>query len=233
MYRVQIGPFEGPLDLLLFFVKRDEIDIYDIPIARITEEFLAYVQLMEELNLDGVGDFLYFAALLMDIKARMLLPAEKAEEEQEVDPRRELVERLLEYVRYKEAAGHLEKLHHMRQLHYGRGYVPEAEQYQEVEERWETPSLGALIRAFRKVMQKATAREVVHQVAPEVYTLEEQRAFVLERLKGREKVAFSSLVMRRSRAFVIVTFLAILELLKNQVIRVFLGTEEDFYLERV
>ncbi len=231
MYRVQVGPFEGPLDLLLFFVKRDEINIYDIPIARITEEFLAYVQLMKALNLDGVGDFLYFAALLMDIKARTLLPSEEGKEQEEDDPRRELVERLLEYVRFKEAAGQLEELHRMRQLRYTRGYSPEAERYQEVEETWEAPSLGSLIRAFQAVMKRASHMLPVHQVEMETYTLEEQREQVLKYLRGAGKVPFSQLVARRSRAFVIVTFLAILELLKNQMIRVFPGTEEDFYLE--
>ena len=108
MYRIRLQEFEGPLDLLLFFIQRDELDIYDIPIAQITDEFLGYVRLIEEIDLDGVADFIYMAALLIHIKARMLLPRPDLDEEGEpIDPRQELVERLLEYVRYKEAAEEL------------------------------------------------------------------------------------------------------------------------------
>ena len=96
MYQIKIENFEGPLDLLLFFIKRDEIDIYNIPIAKITDEYLAYVRVMEEIDLDGVADFIYMAALLINIKAQMLLPSESSEEEgQDIDPRRELVQRLM------------------------------------------------------------------------------------------------------------------------------------------
>ena len=106
MYRVQLNNFEGPLDLLLFFIKRDELDIYDIPISYITEQFLDYITLMEELDLDVASEFVLMASMLMSIKAKMMLPREESEEDEidETDPRYELVQRLLEYKRYKEMA---------------------------------------------------------------------------------------------------------------------------------
>ncbi len=108
-YRVKLSDFEGPLDLLLFFIKRDELDIYDIPIAKITKEFLEYLQYLTELNLDIAGEFIVTAAELMQIKAAMLLPRPEGENEEEFDPRAELVRRLLEYKRWKEMAEILEK----------------------------------------------------------------------------------------------------------------------------
>src|SRR5512137_2804860 len=103
MYRVKLQEFEGPLDLLLFFIKRDELDIYDIPISRITKEFLNYIQMLQELDLEVAGDFIVMAAELMQIKVRMLLPREPGQDEED-DPRADLVKRLLEYKRYKEAS---------------------------------------------------------------------------------------------------------------------------------
>nr|NIR86196.1 segregation/condensation protein A [Candidatus Bathyarchaeota archaeon] len=109
MYRVQLKNFEGPLDLLLFFIKRDELDIYDIPISYITNQFLEYINLMEELDLDVASEFILMASMLMSIKAKMMLPQEESDEEfDEHDPRYELVQRLLEYKRYKEMAGKME-----------------------------------------------------------------------------------------------------------------------------
>src|SRR5690625_568104 len=111
MYRVHIEDFEGPLDLLLFFIRRDELDIFNIPIARSADEYLSYVRVLEQVDLDAVGEFLYMAAMLINIKARMLLPTPELDEEGEpIDPRRELVERLLEYVRFKEASQRLTEL---------------------------------------------------------------------------------------------------------------------------
>ncbi|MFV1981442.1 MAG: ScpA family protein [Rhodothermia bacterium] len=108
MYQVRLSDFEGPLDLLLFFIQRDELDVYDIPIAQIADEFLDYVRVMDEIDLDGAGEFIYMAALLISIKARMLLPRTNRDGDEEIlDPRKELVERLVEYVRFKDAAEQL------------------------------------------------------------------------------------------------------------------------------
>src|SRR5690625_4741258 len=126
MYRVHIEDFEGPLDLLLFFIRRDELDIFNIPIARIADEYLSYVRVLEKIDLDAVGEFLYMAAMLINIKARMLLPTPELDEEGEpIDPRRELVERLLEYVRFKEASQRLTELKTERADVFTRGLAAE------------------------------------------------------------------------------------------------------------
>ena len=122
MYRIQLKDFEGPLDLLLFLIRRDELDIFDIPIAAITHEYLEYVRVLEDIDLDGAADFIYMAALLIGIKARMLLPSPETDDESEaLDPRQELVERLLEYRRYKEAAEKLGTLSEERSMLFTRG----------------------------------------------------------------------------------------------------------------
>src|SRR6056297_918994 len=122
MYRVQLKNFEGPLDLLLFFIKRDELDIYDIPISYITKQFLEYLDLMEELDLDVASEFILMASMLMSIKAKMMLPQEESEEKlDEHDPRYELVQQLLEYKRYKEMAGKMEGIAEEAQKSYFRG----------------------------------------------------------------------------------------------------------------
>lgn len=235
MYRVRLDQFEGPLDLLLFFIQRDELDIYDIPIARITDEFLAYVRLLEQVDLDGAGEFIYVAALLISIKARLLLPGPELDEEGEpVDPRAELVERLLEYVRFKEASGQLEARHEARAGLFTRGEasaeaakdtVPEPEQRLDA-------SLFDLVAALRRILTEAPP-EPVHAVVRLEYSVEEQRAFVLERLHQGERLRFGELVGQRSKPFVIATFLAVLELARLGAVQLALAPAAlDFYLTR-
>ena len=122
MYRIKLNQFEGPLDLLLFFIRRDELDIYEIPISSIADEFLEYVRLLQEVDLDVAGDFVYFAAVLVNVKARMLLPSPEVNEDGDpIDPRQELVDRLLEYVRFKEASAELHVLADRRAEQFTRG----------------------------------------------------------------------------------------------------------------
>ena len=127
-YEVKLERFEGPLDLLLHLIQRDEIDIYDIPIARITQQYLTYIELMRLLDLDVAGEFLVMAATLMRIKAKMLLPTPAPGEEEEIDPRDELVQRLLEYRQFKEASTTLKSREEKRRLEYERGMVPGEEE---------------------------------------------------------------------------------------------------------
>lgn len=234
MYRVQLQDFEGPLDLLLFFIRRDELDIYDIPIAQITDEFLAYVRVLEQIDLDGVGDFIYMAALLISIKARMLLPTPEVDEEGEpIDPRRELVERLLEYIRYKEAAGQLAAEEARRAEQYTRGDAAwEEERLYEDGEVLIDASVFDLISALRRVLTEAPEEEPVHAVQRIEYSVEEQQVFVLARLGGAAaRCGFAELVRARSKPFVIATFLAILELARQGRIWILFGeTSEDFRL---
>ena len=235
MYRVRLDQFEGPLDLLLFFIQRDELDIYDIPIARITDEFLGYVRLIEQIDLDSAGEFVYVAALLISIKARMLLPSPELDEEGEpIDPRQELVERLLEYVRYKEASSQLERRYDARADLYTRGDASAEATKETVPEPEHTPdaSLFDLVAALRRILTEAPP-EPVHAVERLEYSVEGQRAFVLGRLPERGRLSFGALVRERSKPFVIATFLAVLELARLGTLRLALApTAMDFYLLR-
>lgn len=236
MYRVQLQQFEGPMDLLLFFIKRDEIDIYDIPIARIADEYLAYVRLLEQVDLDGVGDFIYIAALLINIKARMLLPSQETDEEGEpIDPRQELVERLLEYVRFKEAASQLTTRHERRAEHFTRGEAAsERDELQEDHEPEVADSLYDLVAVLGDLLRAPKGNEEpVHEVEPHQYSIEEQQRYVFERLDTGGAVPFSSLVRARSKAFVIATFLAVLEMARQGHLHLLLeATRQDFHLQK-
>lgn len=214
IYRIQLQDFEGPLDLLLFFIRRDELDIYNIPIAHIADEFLAYVRLMEEIDLDGVADFIYMAALLINIKARMLLPRPEVDDDGEpIDPRRELVERLLEYMRFKEAAQHLSDEHEHRADLFTRGMASAPAQRFEEDRPAEIAdvSMFDLISALRGILTEAP-EEPTHQVERVHYSVEEQRERLMELLSAGESTSFSYLVSERSKGFIIATFLAVLEL---------------------
>jgi len=223
MYRVELQEFEGPMDLLLFFIKRDEIDIYDIPIARIADEYLAYVRVMEEIDLDGVGDFVYMAALLISIKAEMLLPSSGEDENgEEVDPRRELVERLLEYVRFKEAATLLEQKREQRQHHFTRGDTSTVrDRIEDEHEARIGESVYDLIEALGRVLETRTEEdsESVHEVDRIEHSVEEQQRYVLDRIQKEGDVPFETLVEGTSKGFIIATFLAILELTRQRYLR--------------
>ncbi|NBC18823.1 MAG: segregation/condensation protein A [Bacteroidetes bacterium] len=215
MYRIQLQDFEGPLDLLLFFIRRDELDIYDIPIAHITDEYLAYVRLMEEIDLDGVADFIYMAALLINMKARMLLPRQQVDEDGEpIDPRQELVERLLEYLRFREASEQLSEAHDARADLFTRGMASApAQRFEEEEEpaEIEDASIFELITALRGILTEAP-EEPVHAVERVHYSVEAQRERLLKELQRDDVVSFRGLVAGEPRGLVIAVFLAVLEL---------------------
>lgn len=223
------------MDLLLFFIKRDEVDIYDIPIARIADEYLAYVRVLEEIDLDGVGDFIYMAALLINIKARMLLPSTETDEEgEEIDPRRELVERLLEYVRFKEAADQLGTRREWRRERFTRGDASvHREQVEEDHDVEVDASVFDLIEALGEMLdQGGEDAESVHEVEPLEHSVEDQQRYVLNRIEEEPQVSFRSLVDRRSTGFVIATFLAILELARQHYVRLLLpDSTTDFLVE--
>lgn len=217
MYRVHLHDFEGPLDLLLFFIRRDELDVYDIPIAQITDEFLGYVRLLEEIDLDGAAEFIYMAALLISIKARMLLPRSELDDDGEpIDPRRELVERLLEYVRFKEVAQQLTAHHDERADLFIRGEASAVRgQFDSDDpETLVNTTLFDLVGALRRILTEAPDAPP-HAVARVDYSVEAQQAFVLERLREQPKVSFAVLVRGEVKAYVIATFLAVLELAKQ------------------
>lgn len=232
MYRVQLQNFEGPLDLLLFFIRRDELDVYDIPVARITDEYLDYVRVLEEVDLDGVADFIYMAAILIGIKAKMLLPRPELDEEGEpIDPRAELVRRLLEYMRYKEAAHHLERHYEERGERFVRGAASDVRgALREAVEPSYRVSVFDLISVLKRVLAEAPDDVVLHPVQRYDYTVEEQQAYVLRRVRAG-RTSFVSLVAREPKAFVITTFLAVLELVQRHALRIVDGvTSEAFWL---
>lgn len=226
------------MDLLLFFIRRDEVDIHDIPIAHITDEYLAYVRLLEEIDLDGVADFIYMAAVLINLKARTLLPVAQADEEgEDVDPRRELAERLMEYVRYKEAATQLRQQEHRRAAQYTRGEAASErdamENEQPVDIHASVYDLMTAMGALLQVDDEDGDADPTHEVEPLPHTVEEQRRYVLERVLHDEQIAFRSLVRRQSKAFVIATFLAVLELARQQHLHLTMSTgDADFVIQR-
>jgi len=237
MYRVQLQNFEGPLDLLLFFIKRDELDIYDIPISYITNQFLEYIHLLEEMDLDVASEFVWMASMLMSIKAKMMLPREESEEDEgidENDPRYELVQRLLEYKRYKEMSLKLSDIDEETQKKYARGYpLADEVQQQASGEALQDVTLFDLIAAFKKVLTDIERKNVVHRVEKVEATLEQQSEFILTALQEKGRQSFVRLCGNITQRVVIaVTFLAVLEMIKEQQIRLYLGeVPTDFYVD--
>ena len=209
-YQVRLQQFEGPLDLLLFLIKKEEINIYDIPIAQITQQYLEYIRLLEFLNLELAGEFLVMAASLMRIKARMLLPVNPEDAEEEEDPRTALVQQLLEYQRFKQAASDLEAMEYQRRLLYVR---PESEDGESAEVEC-SYNLFELITAFKKVLDKAQVRYI--EVRPEEISLEARIESVKGRIAEAGSLAFTDLFEEGAgRMDLVVTFLALLEILKS------------------
>jgi len=224
MFRISLEEFEGPLDLLLFFIKRDELDIYDIPIARITSDFIAYIDAMQSLNLEVAAEFIYMASLLMGIKVKMLLPRELPEDgdADEFDPRTELVERLLEYKRIKEGAMKLRPLEERRREVYGRGMsdTVEPEIRDEMQEPSLRPTLYGLIMAY-KVAMDAMPKPRIQNVREAPVTIEEQCSFIMGWLSRQVQVSFRTLLAGTGEQLVlVVTFLAVLELCRKGEIQV-------------
>ncbi len=220
-YTFRLDGFEGPLDLLLHLIQKNELDIFNIPIALITEQYLDYLQLMKVLDLDIAGDYLLMASTLLHIKSKMLLPKSlEGEEEEEEDPRAELVRRLLEYQKYKQAAVELEKRPLLDRDVFIRMVPVEPESTGE-QEKIEV-NLFELLEAFRKVLGRVRS-ETVHEVVLEHLSVEDKIQEILTRLeKENRSIAFHRLFPEQaSRQVVVVTLLAILELVKMKRIRVF------------
>jgi len=232
MYRVKLPNFEGPLDLLLFFIKRDELDIYDIPIAKIAKEFLDYVRMMEMHDLDGAGEFLVMASTLMQIKVRMLLPAPENEEE-EVDPRADLVRRLLEYRKYKELAGELSALEKEQLKVYYRQFFkadPHLVPLQDDVAFLRNVTLYDLIATLKRALDRIP-KQFVHEVERAPVTVEEMAMYVLRALEERQQVTFMELANGMTeRIRIVVMFIALLELIKSRAVTL---EQEDIFGEIV
>jgi segregation and condensation protein A len=215
---VQLEIFEGPLDLLLHLIKKNEVSITDIPIAAITEQYLATLELMQSLNLDVAGEFLVMAATLIHIKSRMLLPAgaDEPDEDEGIDPRDELVRRLLEYQRYKEAASVLEQ----REILTRDVFIRGGGSTEEVSPRgFREISIFELLGALKRVIERLP-KDAFHEVTLEKIT-REKMTLLLDKLHERGSLVFESLFEGvRSRMEIVVTFLAMLELVKVRAIRI-------------
>jgi len=214
-YQVKIEIFEGPLDLLLHLIQKDDLEIYDIPISKITSEYLQYLDLLKELNLNVAGEFLVMAATLMQIKSQTLLPVEPAQGEEEgPDPRADLIQKLLEYQKFKEISKILDgKMETQRNIYYRGAPIFEREdQTLEV-------SLSALLDAFSGVLE--TARADVREILVEEIPVEVKIREILNVLENRDYVNFSDLFPKNAtRRILIITFLALLELIRLKQIRV-------------
>jgi segregation and condensation protein A len=211
---VFLEAFEGPLDLLLYLIKRQNIDILDIPIAQITAQYMQYIELMDTLHLDLAGEYLVMAAMLAEIKSRMLLPRQVDDEDEE-DPRAELVRRLLEYERYKQAADDLDSL-----PRYERDIFGIIVEFPDRAIRHNPPevSLDALLRVFAEVLSRAEMYSH-HHITREPLSVRERMSYVLERVNADEFIEFRLLfTIEEGKSGVIVSLLAILELLKESLI---------------
>ena len=213
-YSVKLDVFEGPLDLLLFLIKRDEIDIYDIPVAHVTRQYLEYIELMKVLNLEVAGEFIVMAATLIRIKARMLLPRTPDEEEEE-DPREELVQALLEYRKYKEAAGVLKGRQEEQSRWFPRTDFSFLDKLPK-EEILVEASLYDLMSAFKKILD-SHPQETFHTVDYPKVTIDERIEYVLNFLAQKDGAVFTELFLDTPvKLVMVVTFMAILELIRLQ-----------------
>ena len=221
--RITLPVFEGPLDLLLYLIRRDQIDIHDIPIAPITRQYMEYLDLMKELNLDVAGEFMVMAATLIHIKSKILVPVaptEAAGDEEGVDPREELVRRLLEFQRYKEAAG---LLHQQAQIRAATWPRPDTvlPTFDDAQEEMLEAGLFDLIAAFKEMLDRRKAL-FAHEVEAEGKSVEQRMEEILALLGQGQSLDFLELFLTQStKADMIVTFLALLELIRLKSVRVY------------
>jgi len=219
-YEIRIENFEGPLDLLLHLIKKNEMDIYNIPIAEITAQYVAYIDAMKNLNLDIAGEFLLMAATLLHIKSRLLLPQtqEDEPEEEEEDPRAELVRRLLEYQKYKEAAVTLDGMPLLGRDVFARTFPPPELDAAE-ESGFEAVGLYDLVEAFRAIMREGPP-EAVHEIDVDQLSVTERVNVILSSLKGASSLSFRELFSANpDRGEIVVTFLAMLELVRLKLVK--------------
>lgn len=231
IYQIKLPQFEGPFDLLLFFIERDELDIYNIPITKITNEFLDYIHKSGVLNIELSSEFILFISTLMRIKAKMLLPRKELDEQgNEIDPRQELVDKILEYKRFKEASLKMSELEALRMLMVKRGNIQdelsrigdEASEGTEIQ----TVSLFKLMKAFEKVAQRLHEKrhKPVHTVVQYDYTMEGSRKYMLELVKKEKHVSFEKIFdISENRIHAIFLFLNMLELIQQKYFSIMMG----------
>jgi segregation and condensation protein A len=240
-FEIKLPLFEGPFDLMLFFIERDELDIYDIPISKITNDFLEYIHQLEKMEIEVASDFILFAATLMKIKSRMLLPRPELNEKgEEVDPREELIRNLLEYKKYKSVIEEMAQMESLRLSKEKRGNLAqellELSKNEDVEAEMQHVDLYKLLKVFQKCMARLASRvdETKHTVIQYPYTIEQQKDFVLEKISFKKQVPFEEFIQfNPEKIFVIYTFLAILELLQLSLVTIIIGDGyNNFWVEK-
>jgi segregation and condensation protein A len=241
-FEIKLPLFEGPFDLLLFFIERDELDIQNIPISKITNDFLDYLHRLEDMNLEVASEFILVAATLMRIKSKLLLPRPTFDEEGvEIDPRDELIRHLLEYKRYKEVVGQLVTMEAGQIEKEKRGNITKEIKMlagaTNVEAELQDVDLYKLLKVFQNVMARyeIEKNKPEHHVAPYPYTISGQKKVLLERLLKTPKMAFTDIITSDpTKILVIYNFLAILELLQLQLITLRLGQGfNNFWIEKL
>lgn len=237
-YNIKLPQFEGPFDLLLFFIERDELDIYNIPIFRITQDFLDYIHHLETLNIELASEFILFVSTLMRIKARTLLPRKEIDEQgNEIDPRQELVDKILEYKHYKQAAAELAEKEAERMLQVKRGNISkELSEIGEVTSEGtevQTLTLFKLTKTFEKVMQRMKERDnkPQHVVYKYDYTMEGSREYMLDLARVEKTLAFEKIFDHcKDRIHAIFLFLSMLELVQQKYLGIMVGDGRNNFI---
>ncbi len=241
-FEVQLPLFQGPFDLLLFFIERDELDINDIPISKITGDFLTYLEHLEKLNIEVASEFILVAATLMRIKAKLLVPRpEKDEEGNEIDPRKELVQRLLEYKKYKSIIQELGEMENSQLQKEKRGNIAKEikklSEINNVEAELQDLDLYKLLKVFEKMMLKLKAENEKprHEVVQYAFTISEQKEYILKKISLQQKVSFEDIIRENiDKIAVIFNFLSILELLQLKMISINIGLGyNNFWISRI
>ncbi|MFO0415557.1 MAG: segregation and condensation protein A [Bacteroidota bacterium] len=237
-YQIKLPQFEGPFDLLLFFIERDELDIYNIPISKITSDFLEYIHQTEKLNIELSSEFILFISTLMRIKAKMLLPRKELDEKgNEIDPRQELIDKILEYKRFKEASVEMAEMEAQRLLMFKRGNISKelAQIGEEAGEGTEiqTITLFKLMKTFERVMKRQHERlnKPVHTVVQYNYTMEGSREQMIDMVQKEKTMAFEKLFdFCENRIHAIFLFLSLLELAQQRFMSILVGEGKNNFI---
>lgn len=241
-FEIKLPLFQGPFDLLLFFIERDELDIHDIPISKITNDFLQYLNHLEKLEMDIASEFILVAATLMRIKAKLLIPRPQLDEQgQEIDPRDELVAHLLEYKKYKSVISELAQWEEERASRERRGNVVKEirklSEVNNVEYELQDLDLFRLLKVYQKVLGRFTEEQnkPKHFVEQYPYTIEQQKEYILARVSGKSRVSFDEIIQDNTEKIAVVyNFLSILELLQLHKIKIHLGQGyNNFWIEEL
>jgi segregation and condensation protein A len=237
-YQIKLPQFEGPFDLLIFFIERDELDIYNIPITRITNDFLDYIHMQESLNIELSSEFILFISTLMRIKAKMLLPRKETDAQgNEIDPRQELINKILEYKRFKEASVQMAEMEALRMLMIKRGNI-QKELSQIGEEATDGTeiqniTLFKLMKAFERTMQKYSDRvnKPVHTVVQYNYTIEQSRDSMLSMAQQDKTLSFEKIFGHaENRVHAIFLFLSLLELVQQKFLKIMIGEGKNNFI---